>query len=65
MVDAKWAPEDGPVAFAFLKDSVSSDHIGAIMTEALHTWHKGAQILVIGRGIRTGGPRDRDNVEAD
>ena len=58
MVDMKWAPEDGPVVFTLLKDSVSSDHIRAIMNEALHTWNKGAWILVIGHGNWTDGPRD-------
>jgi hypothetical protein len=53
MVDLQWAPEGGPAAVTFLKDSVPGDEIGAIMNEALRTWNKGAQAMVVGYESRT------------
>ena len=63
MVDPKWDPEDGPVTITFLKDSIASDHIKAVMNDAIHTWNKGAQILVLGQEssmAQSDGPTDRE-----
>ena len=50
MVDPEWVPVGGPATFTCLKDSVPSDQIRAVMKDALHTWNKSAQVLVIGYG---------------
>ena len=48
MVDSEWVPAGGPITITFLKDSVPSDQIGAIMKDALHTWYKDSQTSAIG-----------------
>ena len=48
MVNPEWVPAGGPATFTFLKDSVPGDQIGAIVKDALHTWNKDHQVLVIG-----------------
>ena len=48
MMDAEWVPPGGPITLSFLKDSVPSNQIGAIMKDMLHTWNKSSQISVFG-----------------